>query len=140
MGGLDDLRITEGTALPADFTDRDGDGLSDAQELVLGTDPAKWDTDGDGISDGFEVLYAGTNPLSAQNGVKITFVPALRGFVIPSTSAFNFVFQQWNPATGQWTNRAGLFTTTGSPTLVTLQHLGYSPAESAVLLRVKVGD
>jgi GH43 family beta-xylosidase len=140
MGSLDDLRLTEGAALPADFTDRDGDGLPDAQELMLGTDPAKWDTDGDGISDGFEVLYAGTDPLSDQDGFKITVVPALGGFVIPSTSAFNFVFQQWNPATGQWTNRAGPFTTTGSPTLVTLQQLGYSAAESTVLLRVKVGD
>lgn len=32
--------------------DSDGDGLSDAQELLLGTDPHNVDSDGDGLSDG----------------------------------------------------------------------------------------
>src|SRR5205823_3565624 len=32
--------------------DSDGDGLSDAQEIILGTDPFNPDTDGDGFSDG----------------------------------------------------------------------------------------
>ena len=35
--------------------DTDGDGLSDAEEKELGTDPNKADTDGDGINDGDEV-------------------------------------------------------------------------------------
>ncbi len=35
--------------------DSDGDGLTDAEELLLGTDPTNPDTDGDGISDGVEV-------------------------------------------------------------------------------------
>jgi hypothetical protein len=43
--------------------DRDGDGLSDADELALGTDPTKSDTDGDGLSDGAEVNDYGTDPL-----------------------------------------------------------------------------
>jgi hypothetical protein len=34
--------------------DSDGDGLTDAEELRLGTDPGNPDTDGDGISDGVE--------------------------------------------------------------------------------------
>ncbi|MFO7661730.1 MAG: hypothetical protein R6X18_03965, partial [Chloroflexota bacterium] len=42
--------------------DSDGDGLSNAQEAVLGTDPNNPDTDGDGVSDGDEVLIYGTNP------------------------------------------------------------------------------
>lgn len=45
--------------------DSDGDGLSDAQERALGTDPFKDDTDGDGVKDGAEVL-AGTDPLTPE--------------------------------------------------------------------------
>lgn len=44
-----------------DRTDSDGDGLTDAHEKALGTDPHNPDTDGDGVSDGDEVA-AGTNP------------------------------------------------------------------------------
>ena len=43
--------------------DRDGDGISTAEELfVRGTDPGLWDTDGDGVSDGGEIAQ-GTDPL-----------------------------------------------------------------------------
>ena len=42
--------------------DSDGDGLSDAQEVALGTDPFKADTDGDGIPDGIE-FRLGMDPL-----------------------------------------------------------------------------
>lgn len=37
--------------------DSDLDGLTDAQEIRLGTDPGKRDTDGDGIDDGAEVFH-----------------------------------------------------------------------------------
>ena len=40
----------------------DNDGLSDGEEIALGTDPNNPDSDGDGILDGQEVLD-GTNPL-----------------------------------------------------------------------------
>ena len=43
--------------------DPDSDGLSNLQELQLGTDPNAADTDGDGVSDGAEVA-AGTDPLN----------------------------------------------------------------------------
>jgi hypothetical protein len=49
------------TAAPPDDADSDGDGLSDAQEAALGTDPANPDTDEDGLFDVAEVA-AGTNP------------------------------------------------------------------------------
>lgn len=44
--------------------DSDNDGLTDAQEVVWGTDPFNPDTDGDGYKDGEEVL-TGHNPLKA---------------------------------------------------------------------------
>lgn len=39
--------------------DTDGDGLNDAAEFALGSDPNKTDTDHDGISDGAEMKYQG---------------------------------------------------------------------------------
>lgn len=60
--------------------DRDGDGLSDVDELALGTDPTKPDTDGDGLSDGAEVNDYGTDPLKTDtdgdglnDGEEVTF-------------------------------------------------------------------
>jgi len=46
----------------AQNNDRDHDGLTDAEEPGLGTDPIKADTDGDGLKDGDEQAY-NTNPL-----------------------------------------------------------------------------
>lgn len=43
--------------------DSDGDGLTDAEEDLLGTDPNNADSDGDGLGDGDEVNTYGTNPL-----------------------------------------------------------------------------
>ncbi len=66
-----------GSAL--DQVDSDGDGLTDAQELALGTDPLNPDTDGDGFSDGVEVYFAARggnfNPLRPDPGCP----PNLRG-------------------------------------------------------------
>lgn len=46
--------------------DIDGDGLTNAQEAIYGTNPANQDTDGDGLNDGAEVSTYGTNPLIAD--------------------------------------------------------------------------
>ena len=45
--------------------DSDQDGLTDAQELALGTDPQSVDTDGDGRSD-LDELQSGHSPLVPQ--------------------------------------------------------------------------
>ena len=45
--------------------DRDGDGLSDADERLQGTDPDDPDTDGDTLDDGAEVWIWHTDPLDA---------------------------------------------------------------------------
>ena len=49
-----------------DTTDTDGDGLTDSQEIQLGTNTKKADTDGDGFSD-YQEGVDGTNPLSASS-------------------------------------------------------------------------
>jgi hypothetical protein len=46
--------------------DIDGDGLTNAQETIHGTNPSNPDTDGDGLNDGNEVNTYSTNPLIAD--------------------------------------------------------------------------
>ena len=47
--------------------DSDGDGLTDKQELEIGTDPNNPDSDHDGLSDGEEVLRRNTDPLNPDS-------------------------------------------------------------------------
>ena len=61
--GLDDADETALGTDPFD-PDTDDDGLSDGEEVnVLGTDPLNPDSDGDGLTDGEEVDVFGTDPL-----------------------------------------------------------------------------
>jgi len=59
-----------GARVPAKYVvaggalDTDGDGLTDQEELLLGTDPKNPDTDGDGLTDGEEVKVYKTDPLN----------------------------------------------------------------------------
>jgi hypothetical protein len=59
--GLDPLDPADGRL------DLDGDGLSNADEVVWGTDLQDPDTDGDGLSDGDEVHVHGTDPHAADS-------------------------------------------------------------------------
>lgn len=55
---------TNAAATAATLGDSDQDGLSNAQEATLGTDPNNPDSDADGLRDGDEVLIYGTLPLN----------------------------------------------------------------------------
>ncbi|MEI8360971.1 MAG: thrombospondin type 3 repeat-containing protein [bacterium] len=57
-----DLRNHCQTVINALPLDSDKDGLSNAQEKSIGTDPFKADTDNDGVSDGQEINVTHTNP------------------------------------------------------------------------------
>jgi YD repeat-containing protein len=78
------LRFLPGTAAFDTLTvpgsdpnaDPDGDGLTNAQEIALGTDPLNPDTDADGYPDGLEVAL-GSNPLDP------TSIPNLQPPVSP---------------------------------------------------------
>lgn len=55
--------------------DYDNDGLSDVQDMAIGTNPLLTDTDGDGFSDGYEHTN-GTNPLDGDRNA-VGAVPVL---------------------------------------------------------------
>lgn len=63
--GLSDAREAELGTDPQD-ADSDDDGISDGNEVALGTDPNNADTDGDGSSDGAEVA-GGSDPNDASS-------------------------------------------------------------------------
>ncbi len=70
-----------------DGTDSDGDGLTDVQEEIIGTDPDNPDTDGDGLSDGIEVNELGTSPLLADSdGDGISDYHEVRGYTAPDAA------------------------------------------------------
>ena len=53
-----------GRPAAASTLDSDHDGLTDAFERAIGTDPFNPDTDHDGLTDGYEVLHSHTDPLN----------------------------------------------------------------------------
>lgn len=55
----DEVEARFNPLIPASFSnpDFDKDGLSDLEELAIGTNPCHWDTDGDGMCDGWEVMW-----------------------------------------------------------------------------------
>jgi Bacterial TSP3 repeat len=73
--------------------DPDQDGLTNAQELSLGTDPLNGDTDGDTWPDGLETFYH-SNPLDP------TSIPHPSQSITSVSSAIFSILNNLNPATG----------------------------------------
>jgi len=70
--------------------DLDGDGLTEDEELAIGTDPNNPDTDGDGASDGVEV-QVGSDPLDPASvpliAVTVDTVPSGLDFTLGGVTA-----------------------------------------------------
>lgn len=64
VSGTSSTQPVDDTILFGESIDTDGDGLDDARERNLGTDPVKVDTDADELTDGDEVIIWSTNPLN----------------------------------------------------------------------------
>ncbi len=63
------------------------DGLSDLQELEIGTDPKGADTDSDGLLDGEEVLSYDTNPHSSSSKPQSVKISNIKAGQIAATGA-----------------------------------------------------
>ena len=72
--------------------DSDGDGLSDTDEALAGTDPLNPDSDYDGAPDGSEVL-TGTDPLDAESVFRIMDLNKVAGT--------GFVTATWSSVAGK---------------------------------------
>ncbi len=80
--------------------DRDLDEVLDLDELLLGTDPERYDTDLDGFPDGYEVGL-GMDPLSVDTTAPDAVAPALTGparLIYATTTAIKFEFETDEPA------------------------------------------
>ena len=66
----DEYYDCDGNCVNGDQTwclDQDGDGLTDGQEFVLGTDELNPDSDGDGLTDGDEINNLTSDPLNSDS-------------------------------------------------------------------------
>lgn len=82
---VQDKRFYRVLGLSGTATDSDGDGLSDAFEAQIGTDPFNPDTDGDGVNDSAEYSY-GSDPRNPASTPGFTTLPRA-GFALANSSA-----------------------------------------------------
>jgi hypothetical protein len=98
---------------PTEAADTDGDGLSDPEEAVLGTDFTMADSDGDGFTDGSE-LQNGYDP--AATSLTITNSPRYRTVQIGNGEAILDVYLPTAWTVGVDTATGGNVIQTGTPT------------------------
>ena len=97
---LENLLRQAGVATGAN-DDPDGDGLTNLQEICLGTDPLKADSDGDGFADAEEIaagtdpLDPNSNPLQRPSALPVAAPPYLRYFNAGSWPACQEVRKQF---------------------------------------------
>ena len=82
--GLDPTDNGSRNPLQASYADFDGDGLTNRQEYLLGTNPTKYSTAGDGVSDYVKVCL-GVDPLST-NMAPFKVIQILAGKTFLATS------------------------------------------------------
>jgi hypothetical protein len=63
--------------LSATAADTDGDGLSNAAELALGTNPSRADTDGDGVDDATDPFPFDAAVSSVPGGANVAGPPVI---------------------------------------------------------------
>jgi hypothetical protein len=85
--------------------DSDGDGLTNREELALGTNPNAADTDGDGFSDRAEVL-AGSDPLNGGDHLPAVVAGDL-GQVPPGVVRLNATSSNTAACTPSWRQTTG---------------------------------
>lgn len=114
--------------------DMDDDGLSDIEELSIGTNPIEWDTDGDGMCDGWEVLR-GLNPNDSRDGFNASMNNPDGDYMAYAT----VVRQLVTAVNGNTTNSylaTGAATGTNTGVFTTWYHYGNTNAPIAVGRRV----
>jgi hypothetical protein len=116
---------------PSANPDADGDGLTDAEEASLGTDPGNPDSDGGGVNDGDEVAN-GTDPLNAGDDVGDLPDPCGQPVFNKNTERASFLWKNCN-GSNQWHLRA-----TGGDTPTRIDYQGRIDAAGGLLSLVPV--
>ena len=121
---LPGLLIIAGCTSEMPGTDADGDGLSDRQEQLFGTDPNNADTDGDTIPDA-------TDP-SPKDSPKIILSPSLGGISATETQVRASIILSIKNSRNQWIQSDSISATTTMGTLSEIHSI--SPGLYEVIL------